>query len=419
MNNLKYKRGITLIALVITVIVLLILAGVAVSIGTNGDNLFSKANEAKTEWNEKVAEESTVKSVWQQLYEYTDEVDWKTAMKEAEAPASQDEARNSGVIGIGTDGKPVDMDLWEYTLLEDGTYGLNDATALVGGSNGRSAGYLGTYTNDGQIIGKVPTYISTDSGETYKAVTSMTHTFYNCEELVIAPKIPITVKDLNVTFYQSHNLVTPPAQISDSVKTMRYTFSNCTSLETSPILGNNIEDMTSTFSGSGIKIFDKKIPDSVTLMSGIFNKCMQLETFDSALPNNVTDMRFAFYLCTKLTKGPNIITNHVTNMQAAFYGCIELQNAPTIVPNSVTNMFQAFSECKKMTGKMTINANLTGAIVYSYDGNDFRDYDQCFYKGAASIGDGIVIAKESECTELENNFNRIVSENTSNITFEH
>ena len=54
---MKSKNGITLIALVITVIVLLILAGAAVSIGLNGDNLFAKANEAKTGWNEKSAEE--------------------------------------------------------------------------------------------------------------------------------------------------------------------------------------------------------------------------------------------------------------------------------------------------------------------------------------------------------------------------
>ena len=33
-------------------------------------------------------------------------------MKNAKAPASQNEDRNNGVIGIGTDGNPVDMDLW-------------------------------------------------------------------------------------------------------------------------------------------------------------------------------------------------------------------------------------------------------------------------------------------------------------------
>ena len=62
---MKKSKGITLIALVITVIILLILAGVAVSIGLNGDNVFEKANEAKTGWNEKVAEEDAkIKEIW-------------------------------------------------------------------------------------------------------------------------------------------------------------------------------------------------------------------------------------------------------------------------------------------------------------------------------------------------------------------
>ena len=60
---MKNRKGITLIALVITVIVLLILAGAAVSIGLNGENVFSKANEAKTEWNVKVAQENEVSNM--------------------------------------------------------------------------------------------------------------------------------------------------------------------------------------------------------------------------------------------------------------------------------------------------------------------------------------------------------------------
>ena len=54
------KSGITLIALVITIIVLLILAGAAVSIGLDSDGIFARANKAKEEWNAKVAEEDNV-----------------------------------------------------------------------------------------------------------------------------------------------------------------------------------------------------------------------------------------------------------------------------------------------------------------------------------------------------------------------
>ena len=53
----KINSGITLIALIITIIVLLILAGVAVSISLNSDSIFNKADSAAKENNKKVIEE--------------------------------------------------------------------------------------------------------------------------------------------------------------------------------------------------------------------------------------------------------------------------------------------------------------------------------------------------------------------------
>ena len=54
------NKGITLIALVITIIVLLILAGVAINMAINSDGLFGKANEAATGWNTAVQEERKI-----------------------------------------------------------------------------------------------------------------------------------------------------------------------------------------------------------------------------------------------------------------------------------------------------------------------------------------------------------------------
>ena len=54
------KRGITLIALVITIIVLLILAGVSINVVFNQGDLFGKANNAVEKWNNKIAEEENL-----------------------------------------------------------------------------------------------------------------------------------------------------------------------------------------------------------------------------------------------------------------------------------------------------------------------------------------------------------------------
>ena len=56
---LKNQKGITLVALVITIIVLLILATVAITMAINSDGLFAKTGEAANNWNEAVNKEYT------------------------------------------------------------------------------------------------------------------------------------------------------------------------------------------------------------------------------------------------------------------------------------------------------------------------------------------------------------------------
>ncbi len=47
----KNQKGITLVALVITIIVLLILATVAISMAVNSEGLFTRAGNAANAWN--------------------------------------------------------------------------------------------------------------------------------------------------------------------------------------------------------------------------------------------------------------------------------------------------------------------------------------------------------------------------------
>ena len=49
MNNIKSTNGITLVALVITIIILLILAGISISALVGDNGIINKANKAKDE----------------------------------------------------------------------------------------------------------------------------------------------------------------------------------------------------------------------------------------------------------------------------------------------------------------------------------------------------------------------------------
>lgn len=55
---LKNQKGITLVSLVITVIVLLILATVAITLAINSNGLFNKAGTAANNWNASVKQEN-------------------------------------------------------------------------------------------------------------------------------------------------------------------------------------------------------------------------------------------------------------------------------------------------------------------------------------------------------------------------
>ena len=59
MKKIKFNsnKGITLIALIITVIILLILAGTAISISINGGDLFGRSQNTVAQYNNRVAEE--------------------------------------------------------------------------------------------------------------------------------------------------------------------------------------------------------------------------------------------------------------------------------------------------------------------------------------------------------------------------
>lgn len=405
-EEIKYdKKGITLIALVITIIVLLILAGVTIAMLTGENGILTQSENARNQTDEaediekinlaiseaQIGEygyqglttenlgsaliKDGVKSV---VYEDTDgtrhillldekkeykldnmgniensNIDFDTKYV---APISQDEARNEGVIGIGTDGQPVDMDLWEYTLLEDGTYGLNDEDVFI-------ENYVATsgYSNDnlvnGKIQGAIPQYIKPSEDSDFIAVTNINYLFYNTN-LSEAPAIPCTIIN------------------------MRGTFNTCRDLRDMPSIPYGVVNMYGTFAGCSNLINTSNIPNSVTNMLGTFLECSKLTNVVN-IPNSVTNMYSTFKGCTSLIKAP-IIPNSVTDMGNTFSNCTSLIEAPTI-PNSVTVLVATFKGCSNLQGTLEINANVTGKQLGEEFYNNI-DYNNCLVGATNNVG---------------------------------
>ena len=224
-------------------------------------------------------------------------------MANAVAPESQIE-KSKSIIGIGTDGKPVNMDLWEYSYDENTNgYGLNDSSSLT---TTASANASSGYNSDDYNNINIPQYISIDNGKTFIPVTSLKWTFFNCTKLKTPPVLPNTVKNLDYTFRGCTSLETAPS-IPSNVEYMYATFMTCTKLESSPFIPSKVVDMGSTFSGCTNLKLAPVIPKSVKKLLYTFRECSNLQgiieinadmedgDFDG---DGYVDYKWCFYLST-------------------------------------------------------------------------------------------------------------------------
>ena len=445
---LKFKNGgITLIALVITIIVLLILAGVSIAMLTGDNGILTQATTSKKKSDEAqdiekirlaISEaqmgedgyqelttenlgtaliEDGVKSIVSDNEDGTRHIlllDEKREYKldssgnienlnvdfdaKYVAPTSQGDERNNGVIGIGTDGKPVDMDLWLYSFdTVTSGYGLNSKEVFQNteyNSNGkntetiRNPGYQGTETNGKDII--IPQYISVDGGKSYSPVTSLYRTFNNNTNITTMPVIPTTVTNMFATF------------------------ENCTNLKEC-ILPNLVENINWCFTSTSIEKIGK-IPNTVVYMEGTFCRCNLLIEVDLTIPRNVVTLQMAFYDCENLQKANLISGENVENMSLTFASCenlLEISNIPAniqnmhqtffkctnltnlnnlVIPASVNDLRETFSECTNLSGTLIINTkNIADASEYAGIFNLAVRTDKALkIKGESNIIDDII-----------------------------
>ena len=382
------KNGITLIALVLTIIVLLILAGVSIAMLSGENGILKQATNAKemTEKNEDIekiklaiTEAQIGENGYQELnfhnfqkalnnqfgednaivyinedgtydvdclnsltsYEVNENnvyqtIDWKEKMEKAVVPEGQ---ADKSVIGIGTDGNVVNMDLWEYTF-DSGTggYALNKESVLD--KIEKTAGYRGTVKGDGTIEGTIPQYIKVEN-EDWKSVTSLYRTFQGddstngeLKKLTTTPKIPPTVKSMRMTFEYCESLVNATC-IPGSVEELIWTFDGYTALEKMPEIGYGVKDMKGAFSGCRELQEVTIIPDTVENLSVTFAKCSSLKEIIN-IPRGITNMQQTFLLCTSLGKIEITIPENVTDIRQTFGGCSNLEGEITVNCNPET-----------------------------------------------------------------------------------
>ena len=117
------------------------------------------------------------------------------------------------------------------------------------------------------------------------------------------------------------------------------------------------------------------LPDGIEVMDGTFAKCTNLVKVNN-LPRDLKNMRTAFTYCTLLEELPQL-PEGVMWMNGTFARCNSLKKIPNI-PSTVKTMQKTFGNCSNLSGTITINSNLV-------------QYEECFVDAATNEGCQIIV----------------------------
>ena len=366
-NTIEKKQGITLIALVVTIIVLLILAGISITMLTGQNSILDKANIATIESGIGNVAESMNLYLSNKLIDSTlngDDKSSMTILKEnniIDGDNIIDVEKIMGTkvkLGNGKNGKDVykiDGDKLVYidssgqTVSERNisisksdfetlwVVNANDTIVLpiaYAGNNGCASDNNFTVDwGDGSQKEKISGVIS----------ERPSHTYTNAGEYIIT----ISGKCSYFTFDSlegGNDTITKLKKIIKwgEIGARKYNFAGATNLE-----GNIPAPTSNTFTNVADDIFEY-----------LFENCVNIESISKDLfkyiPENITSFEGTFSHCEKLKKIPaNLFENasDAITFKETFYKCYELEEIPEgLFKNSInaTNFRKTFYECSKV-----------------------------------------------------------------------
>ena len=364
----KKERGRTLIALVITIIVLLILAGVTIATLTVDNGILTKAQEASIQTRGAQVEE--VINLWKSEIEMNENTNSNAIVK------GQDELlqellsdkqvyeneidRENKTITIGnrvisykTKSQPTDI----YVAL------YNDGTLVFNSKNEFDTSKLAEGWTIENIKGKKYEWIDIDKEPWYDA-----------------SKMPQWYGSSTVIKISFLDKVVP--------ENIEYWFDSLTNLTT-------IENMNNLDTSN------------VTDMSGMFSRCSSLTSINltGLDTSNVINMQDMFMDCTLLTNVDitGLNTSKVTSMRRMFMRCNNIQNLDLSNwdTSNVENMSMMFCRCTSLT-----NLNLSGWNTAKVDGM-MQMFDRC-----TSLTD---LDLSSFDTGIVRSYSGMLSEVTANV----
>lgn len=368
--KLRKEKGITLIALVITIIVLLILAGITIATLTGENGILKKASKAgeetkKAEYAEELKiiglglkPDKTVNNWSEQQYmnQYEEEIRRDPMFHEAKEIK---QIPNTGKTTI----QVVTVEDWVYWVTEDkvelrtNQFQL-EPTQIWATLEGDTLKFYATEENAKKNGGKI-------YGDMQGRRFEYDAPWLADQEQIKAVEFVDEVVPEYLTGYfcglSSLETVNMEKLKTSNVTDMGMMFEMCTSLTSIDVSGfdtRNVSSMFGMFAGCrslttiDVSGFNTR---NVGSMEGMFVDCINLTTLDVSNfdTRNVTNMSSMFSNCGTLTSinVSNFDTRNVTDMESMFFSCgsltsIDVSNFDT---SKVMDMSEMFDACENLT----------------------------------------------------------------------
>ena len=352
---IKSSKGITLIALIITIIVLLILAGITVATLTGDNGIVTKAGEAKTASEDaKIEEEIQLAFIENEKHK---SANLKKDMKDIIQPIFE-KSYGSGKITLEKSGKnykvKVNNTKIVYRVEPDGTVKKYEEMAPTDVYGKLVNGTL--YLRPTQLNNEYTKINETDLCNIAKYFTAS-------DIIKVVIEEPIAPNNNNKMFYQLSNL-TKIENIeklhTENSTDMTLMFAGCKALEKLDL--SNFDTLNVKYMSSMFWVCDnlKELDISsfntskVLYMDNMFGynnyiKELDVSNFDTSKVVSMNCMFFCYYSLTKLDVS-HFDTSKVKSMKQMFCNCQSLTNQDLSNFNTsiVTDMDEMFLNCKSL-----------------------------------------------------------------------
>ena len=346
MKKLKNAKGITLIALVITIIILLILAGITLNTLWGEGGIINQAERTKimnelATYKEQLDLFVKEKTIEDQTYEEESLTAGKTELFYS---TKKDEGGNIKTVIPG-----ISNEYFEKLEIIKGELLINtkDKREIeIAQSMGIEVNPY-DITEDGELLSSNGNLLLMDSNGTLTIPDRVTKigegAFANLEGLKTII-IPGTVEEIAASAF-AHNKTLETVIMKDGVKVIGVcAFEQCAQLKTVE-MPDSIETIGSQAFYSCPNLTDIEIPPNITMIpSYLFCNCSSLKTIN--LPEGITDIGSTSFKSTS-----------ITNIK---------------IPSSVTNInSNAFEDCKKLE-----TIDLTGNRSYVFEDNMIKNIEK-------------------------------------------